>query len=50
MNWIMKLPQYVKALVEIYFRKIITAMMKGWHWRGDSIQEVTAAERGSDKH
>lgn len=36
----------VEGMLEIYFRKIITAVKKRRHWR----QAVTAAERGSDKH
>ena len=46
----MKLPQYGKPPVEgmmgIYFRKMITAMEKGRHWRGETRQELTAAKRG----
>ena len=44
----MKFPQgkpLVEGMMEIYFRKIITAVKKR---RGDSRQEVTAAERGGD--
>lgn len=47
---IMKLPQYGKPPVEgmmgIYFRKIITAVEKGRHWRGETRQELPAAKRG----